>query len=450
MKRFIFFFSIYLISVTAAAPLGALAAADDARVSPADLISQAAVLMDAETGQILFQKAGESLMYPASVTKIMTGLLAVENSDMGEIAEVQSSAVEIDVWDSSNIALSAGERLPVDSLMYGMMLESGNDAANALAEHVAGNQSDFAQRMTERAWSVGANSTRFLNAHGLHEPGHYTTALDIAKITREAIKNPVFMRYFGADLHTIPGTNLQPLERPFTNRQYMLVDTTSHYDPRVTGGKVGYTLEARHTMSSSAEQDGRTLVCVVMNSPQRYDKFKDTALLLDYGFTGFKKVTFPKDRITGFETEITENGKKTATVKFFAEEDFTALVPNGADESAISLEYINKGPFEPGEQPECELVFSLAQENSAFPARLGSLKLAAEVIPVSPPTLPSAAPEKDSGVFDGPWFIPAVISAVAAGTSIAALAVRRAKLNRRRRRRRERIARMQREQTIRR
>jgi D-alanyl-D-alanine carboxypeptidase (penicillin-binding protein 5/6) len=414
-----------------------------------DIVSEAAVLMAAKTGQVLFQKQGEKLMYPASTTKIVTGLLAAERLSMDEIAEVTESAVDIEEWNSSNIALSPGERLPVSSLMYGLMLPSANDAANVLAEQVAGNQRDFAQLMTERARQAGASNTRFANAHGLHDPAHYTTALDMAKITRDAINNPVFLQYFGTATHTIPATNLQPEERPFTNYQYMLVDTTDHYDPRVFGGKVGYTSEARHTMSTAATQDGRTLVCVVMSSEGRNDKFEDTALLLDFGFEEFREITIPQERLKGLETVINEDGRKVAAAAFEAQGDFTALLHESIEESAVTQKLSREGPFDSAEEPQVTLELTAAQQNPAVPAKLGEVRLAARVteIALEEPEVAAPPPGQKAGtrIWQRPWFIPAIAGAVILVTAVIAISVRHAEMERRRRRRRERIAQLRRD-----
>jgi D-alanyl-D-alanine carboxypeptidase (penicillin-binding protein 5/6) len=436
------FLRVFAAGILAAASFGHACIGAAAAVAD-DIVSEAALLMDAKTGQVLFQKRGEEQMFPASMTKIVTGLLAAERLTMEEIAEVTESAVNIEEWNSSNIALSPGERLPVDSLMYGLMLPSANDAANVLAEHIAGNQRDFAQLMTERARQAGATNTRFANAHGLHDPRHYTTALDMARITRDAINNPVFMQYFGAATHTIPATNLQPEERPFTNYQYMLVDTTDHYDPRVFGGKVGYTNEARHTMSTAATQDGRTLICVVMSSEGRNDKFRDTALLLDFGFDEFYGITIPKEELKGLETEITEGGKKTADIRFEAEEDFTALLHESVEESAVTQKLSREGPFDAAEEPKVTLELTAAQQNAAIPARLGEISLAAsitEVVPEEPEPEPPPPEPEPVRLWQRPWFIPAVAGAVILLTAVIAIAARHAEMERRRKRRRERIA----------
>jgi D-alanyl-D-alanine carboxypeptidase (penicillin-binding protein 5/6) len=411
-----------------------------------DVTSQAAVLMDAETGQIIFEKQGERLMFPASATKIMTALLVAESageSGMDEMLEISESAVNIEEWNSSNMALVPGELLKLDDLMYGLMLRSANDAANALAEHVAGTQSDFAARMTERAWLIGANSTSFSNAHGLHQPGHYTTARDLALITREAIKNPVFMNYFGATTHRIPPTNKLEEERVYANYQYMLLEESPYYDPRVLGGKVGYTTEARHTMSTAATRGGTTLVCVVMSSRDRLDKFKDTALLLDFGFNEFRRVTVPVGDIPRLDSDILKDGAAAGKVSFSPEKDFTALLHVSVPENEIKSSLTNEGPFEYGDNIEAFVEFTAPQQNSAVPAGLGRLRLTADVQAFAP--VP-AAPEE---AYAPPrWLIPVAIAGVAAATATAVFVAKKIEQSRRRKRRLLRIERLQRERQV--
>lgn len=321
-------------------PLGAAAAPADTAAIPygldaAEIISAAAVLMDGDTGQILFDKNMSQKVYPASTTKIMTGLVVTENTSPDEIVSVNQSAVDIDEWDSANISLAAGETLTVESALYALMLPSANDAANALAEHVAGSQADFVQLMNEKAGQIGAVNTRFANAHGLHDDDHYTTARDMALITRYALGNSRFMRYFSADKYTMPATNLQPIERNFTNYQSMLVRESEYYDPVVTAGKVGFTNEARHTMSSVARKNGRTLICVVMDSPGRTDKFADTAKLMDYGFNQFRQITLNAEEFTISELPASDG----STINFHSESDFTAWLRNDLSLDDVRIDF---------------------------------------------------------------------------------------------------------------
>lgn len=417
-------------------------------LSPDDIISETAVLMDAKTGQIIFDKDSGKRMYPASTTKIMTGLLAAENGPMDEMAMVTKSAVDIDVWDSANIALVPDEQLPVDSLMYALMLASANDAANVLAEHVAGTQSEFVNMMNSRALKAGAEDTRFANAHGLHDDGHYTTARDIALITREAIKNPIFMQYFGAGTRTIPSTNLQPLPRNFTNYNYMLVNTTRFYDPGVAGGKVGYTLEARHTMSTVAVRDGRTLVCVVLNSPNRYDKFNDTRKLFDFGFGEFTEVTVARDKIPGFSALIMDGETELGTADFTSPADFTALIHSGADMSGLKISYSREGAFEADEDISAFAEFTIESGNPAVPSLLGRLPLNADVsllAQAASAVMNLQEDLPDEKLFESWLAIPIAVAGIAALALLSLFIAGQVKRARIRKRRRQRIARIQQE-----
>ncbi|MDR2933432.1 MAG: hypothetical protein LBV27_10045 [Oscillospiraceae bacterium] len=304
-----------------------------------NIYSDAAVLMDADTGQVLYDKNMHTRIYPASTTKIMTGILAVEQCFPGEILTVSSAAVNIDEPMSSNINLTPGEELTMDSAMYALMLPSANDAANVIAEHVAGSQAQFAKMMTEKARLIGAVNTNFANAHGLHDPAHYTTAYDMALITRYAGGSSAFMRYFGADLYTMPATNTYSAERSFSNYQYMLIKTSQFFNEDVIGGKVGYTTPAKHTMSTLATRDGRTLICVTMGSNNRNEKFYDTQKLLDFGFEEFTRVTVPKNDFGGLRVPVRQAGEPVGDVLFRPSADFTFLLHNSADIADVRFSY---------------------------------------------------------------------------------------------------------------
>ena len=318
---------------------------DAGALSPEELASDCAVLMDAATGQILFEKSGGERVYPASITKIMTALLAVENTRPYEVITASKQAVAISEPASANIGLQAGEELTVESGLYALMLKSANDVANVLAEHVAGSQQAFADMMNEKARQIGATDTHFANAHGLHEEEHYTTARDMAIITRYALRNGDFAHYFGAESYTMPATNLHAGEREFSNQQYMLVSSNDLYNSLVVGGKVGLTTLAGHTMSSVAVKDKRTLVCVVMHSSSRLDKFEDTEKLIDYGFYGFYPYTISGDRFDEVNVPIGAGDHRLGNAAFRYDKDLTILLPNAASPSDLQISYEHPDRF---------------------------------------------------------------------------------------------------------
>ena len=254
-----------------------------------EISAEAAVLMDAETGQVLYGKNAERQRHPASLTKILTAILALENLEPEQMLTASEQAVDLPGY-SSSAGIEAGERLTVDQIMYALMLRSANEAANILAEEVAGSQEDFVVMMNERALEIGATSTSFSNAHGLpsRRMRHFTTAHDIALITREALGVEGFKDYFGAASYSMDATNLSEA-RKISHTHRMLLRDYAEYDEQVIGGKTGYTGPSGYTLATVAERDGRTLICVVLRSESMY---ADTRRLLDFGFLEFSPYTY--------------------------------------------------------------------------------------------------------------------------------------------------------------
>ncbi len=260
-----------------------------AQTASPQIISQSAVVMDANSGQVLYQKNMHQKMYPASITKIMTVLLAIENTNPSDVITMSHDAVFSVGRDTSHIALDEGEQLTVEQACYAAMLPSANDACNGIAELVAGSMGDFAKMMTSRAKSLGATNTNFVTTNGLHDDNHYTTAYDMALITKEAAKNPLFMEYTGTITYQMAPTNKQPEVRNFHNGHSMMQPTNYKYED-VIGGKTGFTDQAQHTLVTIAQRGNVKLIVVTLNSPAKSDKYKDTTALLDYCFDNFYEV----------------------------------------------------------------------------------------------------------------------------------------------------------------
>ncbi|WRS27991.1 D-alanyl-D-alanine carboxypeptidase family protein [Oscillospiraceae bacterium MB08-C2-2] len=372
MKKFAFLLAVLLTAFY----ITALPASADEKLS---IVSEAAVLMDASTGQVLYQKNMDRKMYPASTTKIMTGILASQYSDMNGMVTVSEDAVKLP-WDSSHIALSPGETLPLSELMYATMLASANDAANVVAEHVAGSESDFAVLMNQKAQEIGARNTHFVNPSGLHDSNHYTTAYDLALITRYGIQNPIFMSYFGTSHHTVPSTNLQPEERPLTNYQYMLLPESANYYADVIGGKVGYTREAQHTMSTVAVRDGRTLICVVLKSSNRNTKFSDTRQLLNYGFEQFSPVAIPKEQVGEQSAALYSGGERVGAVTFTAPQAYTVLLPSYLNKSDIQYKVDLPRAFDVQDMVASQVEYFAVDSQTGQRLELGNQPLQADFI----------------------------------------------------------------------
>lgn len=260
----------------------------------ADIISETWCVMDAKTGQILIGGNENKKMEPASITKILTCAMALERLDPKAEYTFSKEAASYDKA-STHLAFSEGETCTVEDLLYGAMVESANDCAMALADASAGSQLAFVRLMNEKLAELGCTGSHFSNTTGMPEMNHYTTARDMAIITKYALSVPGFMTYFSAWEWTIPATNKNS-ERTFGTHHSMIVgsqyNATHGYD-YATGGKLGWTEEAMHTAVTTADNGEMELICVVMKSKNKNAKYKDSRLLLDYCFENFKSVEIP-------------------------------------------------------------------------------------------------------------------------------------------------------------
>ena len=250
-----------------------------------DVYADGAIVMEASTGLVLYEKDIYSSYFPASITKIMTTLLALENNSLNETMTMSHEA-EWDVdFDSSRIGLVEGESVSLKDALYAVMLESANEVSYGVAEHVAkGPMSDFAAMMTDRAKELGAVNTNFTNPHGLHDPNHYTCAYDMALIGRAAIQLPDFRTITGSRTYTIPATN-KNVARPLANH-HRFIRKTITYDGAI-GGKTGGTNEAKTTLVTYAKRNGLTLIAVVLHVDTALHAYEDTAKMLDFAFDNY-------------------------------------------------------------------------------------------------------------------------------------------------------------------
>lgn len=344
---------------------------------PQELSAGAAILMDADTGQVLYEKNSRQKMYPASITKIMTGLLALENLSTNSSIAVSATAVDTPYWGSLAY-LQAGEVLTVDSVMYAMMLRSGNDAANVLAESVAGTQREFAERMNEKAAELGAVQTHFTNAHGLPDQDHYTTAYDMALITREALQTEGLPQYLGAPEYTMAATNLFG-ERLFTNKHRMLLKNSEQYDEHVIGGKTGYTDQSGYTLATVARRDNRTLICMIFDSDTHY---ADTAALLNLGFHEFSLYTHSLEESGLVQMPVQASGQTAGVAIYTVPQSVTFLLHNSLDPQDITaqLSGLAEGPVE-AELPHGSLALHFNGTPSAgLPQKLTEIPIYVEIV----------------------------------------------------------------------
>lgn len=273
-----------LSSITAEAT-GDIASSDTWPAGPS-VYADGAIVMEASTGLILYEKNIDKTYYPASITKIMTVLLALENSNLGDIVTVSKNAVYDIEMDSSKLWIDVGEQLTMQQCLYGILLESANDVAYAVAEHIAGSMPAFVDMMNEKAKSLGCKNTHFTNPHGLPDDDHYTTPYDMALITREAMKNETFRKIFSTRTYQIPPTNVQPETRYLRNHHKLILGEGYKYDGCI-GGKTGYTSKAKYTLVTVAKRGDLELICVIMRDDISAHQYTDTQKLLDYGYDNF-------------------------------------------------------------------------------------------------------------------------------------------------------------------
>ena len=226
---------------------------------------QSAVLMDLNTEAVLYSKNANTQLYPASITKIMTALVAIESGKLDSKIQFSENAVYNLEEGSSHVGIQVGEVLSMRRALYGLMLESANDVANGIAETVGGSISGFADLMNAKAAELGCVNTHFTNPHGLQNEEHYTCARDMALITQAALKHPTFQKIAGTTNYTCPKTNKVDEERYWYNHNQMIQKDAEYYYEGCFGGKTGFTSDALNTLVSYAKKDGRTLICVELH-----------------------------------------------------------------------------------------------------------------------------------------------------------------------------------------
>lgn len=255
------------------------------------VVAESAIVMEQETGTILYSKNMDEEHFPASITKIMTALIVLENCDLDETVKFSADAVYGTELGSSSIARDVDEEMTVEQTLYGMMLESANECAYALGEHVAGDIPSFVKMMNDKAKELGCTHTHFNNTNGLPDDTHYTSAHDMALIARAAYSIPKFAEIVGTKNYSIPPTNKHPDPTPLNNHHQMLhyYKTNKYLYDYCLGGKTGYTVVAGATLVTYAKKDGMTLICVVMKDTTS-DQYYDTTNLFEYCFDNFSTV----------------------------------------------------------------------------------------------------------------------------------------------------------------
>ncbi|MCM3692639.1 D-alanyl-D-alanine carboxypeptidase family protein [Neobacillus niacini] len=257
---------------------------------PLDIKCEAAVLMDSETGAILYNKNSDEKLYPASLTKIATAIYAIENGNLDDVVTISPRAVK---EEGTRVYLVEGEKVPLKKLIQGMLINSGNDAAVAIAEHIDGSVEQFAVNINKYlSEQIGVSNTNFTNPNGLFNENHYTTAKDLGLITNYAKKNPVFTEIFGTK------------ELPWSGESWETTLLTHHRLLKgeipfegITGGKTGFVNESKHTLATTAENENIKLTAIVLKGERSKDTYQDTERLIEYGLKNFHHRVIKQDEL---------------------------------------------------------------------------------------------------------------------------------------------------------
>lgn len=284
MKKALAFIFALLLILT---PVNALA-----DFEPSEITTTHVLLMDAETGAVLYESGGYTSAYPASTTKIMTAILALENCDVNtDIVTVGEHEPE-----GSRLRVEDGEQMPLLDMLYGMMLISGNDCAKAIAEHVSGSVDEFAVLMNAKAAELGMTGTHFINPHGLPSEEHYTTAYDMALLARYAMQNSTFRTIVATPTYHIEATNMDRNGYDLKNTNKLIREDTDFYYEDCIGIKTGTTVAAGYCLIAAAERDGRTLILSLMGDWQddvsTDNRFRSARKLFDWGFENYAEMPF--------------------------------------------------------------------------------------------------------------------------------------------------------------
>lgn len=321
-----------------------------------NITAESAILIDAETGQVLYEKNPHLKLHPASTTKIMTGILAIELGNPNDIVTIDDEIAS--TAKGSHIALESGEQLLFKDLLYALLVESANDSACAIAKHISGSIEEFVKLMNNKAKELGALDTHFVNPNGLTDENHLTTAYDLSLMARYAMKNQTFREIVSNYTYTIPPTNKKNEERHLWSSNKLLFSTNKiNVDGKIvpikyegiTGVKTGYTTEAGNCLVASAERGNKSLIAVALKSNGQ-EVFSDIHKLLNYGFEKFDKVNIAtKDQfIDNFEIQ----DGTIPVVAGIIKDNLTVSIPTGSIDKVSEKVIVNediKAPIKKGQ-----------------------------------------------------------------------------------------------------
>lgn len=379
-------------------------------LSANNLYAHSAALIDVNSGRILFSKKADTQLYPASITKVMTAILALEHLNLDDTVVTSKKAATI---GDSSLYLVEGEEITVRDALYGLILRSGNDCGIVLAEAVAGSVEDFAVMMNEKAKELGCTNSNFNNPHGLPDENHYVTASDYALIIREAAQNPTFCEIISATKYTVPATNKDENPKSVSTKVQMIEQNNTFYYEPLLGGKTGYTKAAQYSFVGVGERDGIKLAVVILGGTVD-GKWHDTKKLLEYGFANYSAVSLAdmyggaplttgvqggsKDDSGSLELAISQDTDPSQLMLLVSETEKQDIIANFSQYCELKTDGTLVAPIQQG-QRVATLTF---QYGGMEPVEIGlcaARTIATDIISVTPP--PSAASQglSQTGLF---------------------------------------------------
>lgn len=323
-KKFILCLITCIVCLSILLPVKTLADNNNLNIN-----AESAILIDGDTGKVLYEKSAYEKRSPASTTKIMTALLALEHCKTTDVATVTSEAITSVPSGYSTDLLKMGEELTIKDLLYALLLPSSNEAANVLAIHIAGSIDSFASMMNTKAMELGCKNTHFVNPNGVHDDNHYSTAYDLSLIAKEAMKNDIFRQIVSTASYTLPNSNkYSRIDRTLITTNDLIKKQSDNYYEYAIGIKTGFTTPAKNCLVSSATKDGKTLIAVVLRSNTDNNRYNDTKTLFNYGFDNFSKKDIVKAGSTIKTIDVKNATSATKNLNLVAETGINTMVTN--------------------------------------------------------------------------------------------------------------------------
>ena len=320
------------------------------------IVSGSAVLIENSTSKVLFEKDMNNKMEPASITKIMTAILTIENCNLNDVVSVPYEAISNIPSGYSIVPLQTDEQITVDQLLRVLMVHSANDAANVLAEHIAGSISSFATMMNTKAAEIGCTGTHFVNPNGIHNKNHYSTAYDLALMGRYAMQNETFRKIVTTTKYTLPATNKFPEPTRFFKATNDLIipdsrdSVDNYYYFYATGIKTGYTNAAGNCIVASAKKDGVEYIVVILGAERLENglsaRYIDCKNLFNYAFEHYKIYTINQENTVLKQVTISNSSFATKHLNLVVQNDITLLLKKDTDEASINPQIDISVPLE--------------------------------------------------------------------------------------------------------